>query len=212
MNKIIAKLPINATSLGNVSVNILREFYKKNIEVILFPVNENIDLSVYDKLDDDFKSWIQESNKNRYKMLDREIPCFQVWHIYGSEHKISDKSFLYTFYELDSPTFTEKKICNTHDKVFFSSSHAKDCFNLNNSEFIPLGFDKDFYNKENKKSKEDVIHFGLMGKLEKRKNTIEIIKIWLKHFGNNPKYLLSCVINNNFMPQEVYNNIIESIT
>ena len=212
MNKIIAKLPINPTSLGNVSVNLLREFYKKEIEVALFPVSENIDLSVYDKLDKDFIDWINESSKNRYRSLDREIPCFQVWHIYGSEHRISDKSFLYTFYELDQPTFSENKICQNHDKVFFSSSHAKEVFNLNNTSFVPLGFDEDLFDQDVKKNKDEVIHFGLMGKLEKRKNTIEIIKNWLKRFGNNSKYLLSCVINNNFIPNQVYDEIIKNIT
>ena len=141
------------------------------------------------------------------KSIEKTFPTLQVWHINGSESKLSDKSFLYTFYELDEPTFTEKKICKLHDKVFFSSSHAKNCFiknGLNNCDYIPLGFDQDI--KENSREYlSGKTHFGLMGKLEKRKHTLKILKLWAQKYGNNPSYELSCAITNKFLPIESLN-------
>lgn len=209
MSSLIINAPINQTSIGNVTVNILREFYKLNIDVALFPVQDAIFTSVYDNLDKDFLSWIKESITNNYKKINRKNPTFQIWHIKGSTARHSDRSILYTFYELDSPTFTESRICNTHDKVIFSSSHSRECFKqagLSNTEFVPIGFDKDFH--VTNKTYLNNIHFGLMGKLEKRKHTLRILKLWADSFGNNPKYQLSCAITNNFMKTEDINTLI----
>jgi len=51
-----------------------------------------------------------------------------------------------------------------------------------------------------------------MGKFEKRKNTSRIIEKWLKIFGNNPKYLLSCAITNPFLDKSIIQNEIIKIT
>jgi hypothetical protein len=212
MNQLIVKAPLNDTSFGNVSVNILRELYKKKINITLFPVGNNIDLSVYDKLDDGFQSWISRSYESRFKSIDRKIPTFQLWHLNGSESKLSDKSFLYTYYELDSPTFTEIKLANLHEKVFLSSSFARDCFRsagCKNAEYVPTGFDPDICTT-NKKYLADKIHFGLMGKFEKRKHTGKILKLWAERFGNDHKYQLSCAIVNRFYPLEQMNQNIGS--
>jgi hypothetical protein len=34
--------PINSLSFGNVSLNILRELYKKNTELTFFPIGDNV--------------------------------------------------------------------------------------------------------------------------------------------------------------------------
>ena len=211
MNKLIVKCPINSTSIGNVSVNILRELFELDFDVSLFPVQNSTDLTVYDKIDNSFKSWINSSFRDNQKKVERDIPTLQIWHINNSTERHSSKSFLYTFYELDSPTFTETKICNSHDKVMFSSSCANNLFKekgLNNSTYIPLGFDRDFHKTDRSYLDENIIHFGLMGKMEKRKHTLKILKIWADTFGNNPKYQLSCAISNHFMSSEILNQSI----
>lgn len=210
MNKLIVKAPLNSTSLGNVSLNFLKEFYKKNIDVCLFPHQDYADVSVYDRLDKNFANWISESISSKYSKIEKDTPTFQVWHINGSTERHSNKSILYTFYELDQPTLTELKICKSHDKVIFSSSHSQNCFKkvgLNNCAYSPLGFDEDFF-ETGKQYLNNVTHFGLMGKLEKRKHTLKILNLWAKHYGNNPKYLLSCAISNSFMKQEDTNFLI----
>lgn len=210
MQKIITRLPLNSTSIGNVSINILKELYKKNIDVAIFPHQDNADLSVFDKLDINFSNWISLGIRDRYKIIEKDIPTLQVWHLNNSIERFSSKSFLYTFYELDSPTWAELKICNSHDKVIFSSRDAHDCFKnagATNTGFAALGFDEDFYETK-KEYLSNVTHFGLMGKLEKRKHTLKILKMWADLFGNNKNYELSCAITNKFISGEDTNKLI----
>jgi len=64
MKELIFRAPINSLSFGNVSLNILREIYKKEINVALFPIGDEIQLGAYDKIDPDFKNWIASSAQN----------------------------------------------------------------------------------------------------------------------------------------------------
>jgi|TARA_B110000305_G_C19465813_1_gene657847 hypothetical protein len=209
MNGIVFKCPINSVSFGNVSINLLREMFNRDMTVSLFPIG-NPDVSVYDKLNKDFREWLQSSIDNRYKLLDKELPTLQLWHINGSENRITSKSHLITFYELDQPTESEKNIINIHDSVMFSSSYSAKQFKsigCNNSSNINIGFDPDFH-KTNKDYLKDKIHFGLMGKFEKRKHTAKILKLWAEKYGNNYNYQLSCCINNPFVKPEQLNQLI----
>lgn len=209
--KLLVEAPLNSLSLGNVSLNIIREFFNKKVDIGLFPTG-NIDLSSFE-LNSDFLNYLQNAIDRRFSFLDKEIPSFKLWHLNGSENRKNKNQYLYTFYECNQPTNTEISIANSQEKVFFSSNYSKDLFlnkGCSNSNFIPLGFDKDFF-KTNKKYLNDVIHFGLMGKFEKRKHTGRIIKTWLKKYGNNNKYQLTCCITNPFFKPEDMNNIIQNI-
>ena len=42
--KLLVNAPINALSFGNVSVNILRELFKKNIDLIFFPIGDKAEM------------------------------------------------------------------------------------------------------------------------------------------------------------------------
>ena len=204
--KLIFEAPLNPLSLGNVSYNILREFYKANIDVALFPIG-NIDLQSYQP-NQDFFSWIQKSINQRYDALDLNLPCIKIWHLNGSDSLRSRNQNLLTFYECNNPTNTERKICNLQSKTFFSSTHASSLFE--GSESFKLGFDEDFF-VTGKKYLQDRIHFGICGKFEKRKHTEKLIKTWLKKYGNNNKYLLSCCITNPFFKPEDMNAVIGNI-
>jgi hypothetical protein len=57
----------------------------------------------------------------------------------------------------------------------------------------------------------DKIHFGLMGKFEKRKHTEKIIKTWIKKYGNNYNYQLTCCINNPFFKKEQMESLINNL-
>jgi hypothetical protein len=52
--RLLVNAPINALSFGNVSVNILRELYKKNVDLIFFPIGDKAELDAYDKIDNEF--------------------------------------------------------------------------------------------------------------------------------------------------------------
>ena len=209
MDSLIFKCPVNPVSFGNVSLNLLREMFKREMVVAHFPIG-NIDASTYDNLTNEFKEWLQNSVNNRFKLLKKDLPTLQLWHINGSENRITPKHHLITFYELDKPTDTEKNIVDIHDSVMFSSKYSAKSFKsvgCKNVSHVPVGFDPDFH-KTGKEYLQDKIHFGLMGKFENRKHTGKILRLWAEKYGNNYNYQLSCCINNSFLKHDQLNQLI----
>tara|TARA_R100000008_G_scaffold48325_1_gene28708 strand:- start:1844 stop:2929 length:1086 start_codon:yes stop_codon:yes gene_type:complete len=211
---LIFNAPINNLSFGNVSVNLLRELYKRKAKLSLFTTGE-MSLEAYNDLDEDFKNWLNNSINYRYHNLSKETPSLRLWHLNGGETRISPKQYLLTFYELDQPTFVEKKIVDMQEKVFLSNPEAVDAFTklgCENVKFVPMGFDPSFKIVEAaSKIVEGKIHFVLMGKFEKRKHTKEIIQAWIKKYGNNDKYLLSCCVVNPFIKHEQMNALLSDV-
>jgi hypothetical protein len=213
MDKIIYRGAVNSLSFGNVSYNLLREMYKQELTIAFFPQGDQVNFDAFDKADDDFKNWVIDSARNRYHILSKEDHTLSQWHINGSENRISPVQTLFTFYETDQPTLVEKSIVDLQDNCVFASKHAYECFkNLGceNVHHVPIGFDEDLVSSEDSYLP-DKIHFGLMGKFEKRKNTEKIIKAWAKKYGNNYKYQLSCCVSNPFFKPEQMNQIIAQV-
>lgn len=212
--KVLFDGPINNLSLGNVSVNFIRELLKKDAVSAIFPVGEKGDFESFDSLGELVRGQITSLSHGRFKFFDHKLPTIKCWHINGSEKKLTNNQYLYTFYEVDSPTVEEYNILKNQTWTFFSSSEAADSFKkigLENCSYLPLGFDPDFYKKDVENVDGKTIQFGLIGKFEKRKNTERIIKLWLQRFGNNPDYQLNCLINNPFFQKEVYQNLISNV-
>lgn len=214
MNGVAFKGPLNSLSLGNVSLNFLRALNNLKRKVLIFPIGEKGDLSAYDQIPEEFRGWLQAGVDSRYLNVKSEDTTLQVWHLNGSEQRITPNQILYTFYELDSPTDTEVNLAKLQNKTIFSSSHAASAFKAkgcDNVHHVPLGFDPDLH-KTNKGYLEGKTHFGLMGKWEKRKHTEKIIKLWAETYGNNYKYQLTCCVNNSFIKKEVMAKLLLSPT
>lgn len=206
--------PINSLSFGNVSLNFLRELHKTGLNISIYPTGAKADFSAFDKIDPSLVEWITESAHNRHVNLNSKAPTLKLWHINGAEQRVAPKQFLYTFYECSQPTPDEIAIVNSQEHVFFSSSYAAEKFReagCKNVSFIPIGFDPDFRKTSKEYFGESTTHFGLIGKLEKRKNTLEIIKVWLDKFGNDSKYQLTCLINNPFFKREDFESVISRV-
>lgn len=203
--KVLVDAPLNSLSLGNVSYNIIRELIDKGHDVGIFPVSGKVDLSAYD-VPDYLAQKINEGIQNRFDYLSKDIPSLRVWHLNGSEDRKNPNQYLYTFYECNQPTDVERKLCDAQTETIFSSSCSAKMFGAN---FIPLGFDKDFFNTK-KQYLQNIVHFGLMGKFEKRKHTAEILRAWAKKYGNNNKYQLTCCITNPFFKQEEMSHMINA--
>lgn len=195
--------PINPLSFGNVSVNFIRSIHSKNIPIAYFPIGKDLDFKSFDKLDPEIPKYLTKSYNSRYDNLDQNNPSLRIWHLSGSEMRVGSKQFLYSFYELDEPTKEEISIARNQTATIFSSRHACDLFSehSDNCHYVPLGFDPDLFNT-GKTYLKNKIHFGLMGKIEKRKHTLKIIKLWAEKYGNNPDYQLTCLINNPFLKRE----------
>jgi hypothetical protein len=202
---LIVEAPLNSLSFGNVSYNILRELFEAKKEIAYFPIGEP-DLTSFQP-SQEFLEWLQVASNNRYMAIGEDIKTLKLWHLNGSDQLRSRKQYLITFYETDEPTPIEKAIVKHQTKTLFSSSYASEKFE--NSETFKLGFDRDFY-ITGKKYLDGIIHFGLFGKFEKRKHTEKIIRTWLKKYGNNNKYLLTCCITNPFFKPEMMNGAIHS--
>jgi hypothetical protein len=206
--KLLLEIPLNRLSFGNVSYNLVRELHKLNVDIGIFPIG-NVDLSAFN-VAEELKSYIEKAINQRWDFLKKDIPCLKLWHLNGSENRKNKDQFLFTFYECNEPTNEEVALCAHQDLTFFSSREARKHFEnkgVTNSRSIPLGLDPEFY-RTNKTYLKDVVHFGLMGKYENRKHTQKIIRAWLKKYGNNNKYQLSCCINNPFFKPEQMQNII----
>jgi hypothetical protein len=215
MQKIILEAPFNSLSFGNVSYNLLREFWKKRDEIslLIYPIGK-VDFSVFDKMSPDMLKWFNSAVKSTpYNLTKDKIPSIKLWHLSGSETKIGDSQTLYTFHELDAITPAEVNVVNRQYSTIFSSSHSaslfKDGAGCTNVQYCGLGFDEDF-NIDPISRADGVVHFGLMGKFEKRKHTREIVQIWLENFGNNPKYQLSLAITNPFIPEDKFKEVLRS--
>jgi glycosyltransferase involved in cell wall biosynthesis len=209
VKKLAFNLPLNQTSLGQVSFSILREIYSRNLDINLFPIGE-IGLSSQTE-DKEFALWIQKSIVSAQKEHSRNNPIFKLWHFSGSLESFSTKQVLLSFYEVDSPTKTEVNIIKNNTKVLLSNNYAVSLFNnigLNNVEFLPLGFDKIHF-KETVKKPKDGIQFGLFGKLEpQRKRHVKTLQAWAKKYGNKQGYFLNCAIFNPFLDPNMQSQII----
>lgn len=209
---IFFEAPINSLSIGNVSYNLLKELDKKKELEGFLPIS-NFDFSAFRETEDKYQKYKEDILKKTHLPL----PTLKCWHIQGSEKKFTPDQYLYTFYEVDSPTEEEVSIVKSHKQVFFSSSESAQAFinaGCDNVKYIPLGFDKELLLSDEEKEwvrKPDKLHFSLIGKLEKRKNTLKIIKLWLDLYGNKPDYHLTCLVNNPFFKPNDYQRIIDNV-
>jgi hypothetical protein len=206
--KLVLEAPLNSLSFGNVAFNLIRELHKKGVDLRIFPIGEP-DLKAYD-IDTELAAYIENAVNNRLDFFKPDIPCLKLWHLNGSENRKNKDQYLFTFYECNEPTETEISLSGGQDHVFFSSNYSRDIFlqrGVSNTSFLPLGLDSDFFPTD-KRYLEGVTHFGLMGKFENRKHTAKIIRGWVKKYGNNSKYQLSCCVDNPFFKPEQMQQVV----
>jgi hypothetical protein len=204
-------LPINSVSFGQISTLILRELYNSKVNVGILPIG-NPDLSTQSDLSQEFVNWLQQSINSSLETYNRKNKLFKLWHLNGSFESYSNEQVLLSFYELDQPTKLELNTVKNNHKVLFSSKETVEIFkNLgcNNVEYIPLAFDKYNFNTVEKNYFDDSrIIFNLVGKLEKRKHHLKLIKLWTQKFGNDKRYSLQCSIFNPFLKPEDQNALV----
>ena len=134
--RLLVNAPINALSFGNVSVNILRELHKKDVDLVFFPIGDKAELEAYDKIDLSFVKYLQSSTNSRYEKINKDIPTLKLWHIFGSETRYSKNQSLFTFHEVSEVTSVEKNLLNLQDRIFVSSNYTKNIFELNGVENV----------------------------------------------------------------------------
>lgn len=216
MPQFAVQIPINGVSFGQVSFNILYEFYKMGLNPCIFKATDHqFDVSSFN-VDQGFLAWIERNHVSALSRHSRKDPTIRLWHINDSLRSYSDRQILLTFHETDRLTEVEQNILKSSE-VCVSSKYTQDVFSKYGikSSIVPLGFDGVHYYPTNKTYFDDGrITFNLCGKFEKRKHHEKIIRAWIKKFGRDKRYSLQCAIHNLFYqdPNElklIYNNILE---
>lgn len=211
------QLPLNNLSFGQVSYNLLYEFFKMGLEPCLFKASDHaIDHSAYD-FEPEFINWINNIHAKSFTDHNRSIPIIRLWHINDSWRNYSDKQILLTFHETDELTKAEVNIAK-HSKLCVTSKFSQEVFQKHGleTEVAHLGFDAKHFSRLNKTYFDDGrITFNLCGKFEKRKHHAKIVKAWIKKFGRNKKYSLQCALHNMFYqdPNElklIYSDLLDN--
>lgn len=204
IQRLVFHAPISALSLGQVSFNILRELYRRKVQVSYWPIGQP-DFSAF-KVDPQFGAWIEQSVNGRYDRLDRKLPSLRCWHLNGAEAKLTDRQWTLSFHETDAPTPQEVNVANQQEQVLFCSSWSVDnfrTFGANNVAFVPLGHDEDFQPVDRRLVSPDITHWVLGGtKIEQRKNSQMIIQSWVKRYGGNKAHQLTLCVTNPFFQAE----------
>ena len=213
MNDFTLNLPLNRTSLGQVSICIAKEIYKRGLNPCIFPIG-GIDL-ISHKIDKDFNSWLTEGVQKSQCKHSRHSHSLKLWHLNGGLEKFSDNQSLFTFQETDQFTEAEINVIHNQNHVFFSNNYLVDIaksYGLHNVSYCPLGYDAESFYKLNKKYyNDDRIVFGIFGKFEQRKGHLRAIQTWCKKYANNKKYMLHLSIGNSFLTPEQNNQILGQI-
>lgn len=209
------ELPINPLSLGQVSFGILHELFERNIQPNIFPIGQ-IDLSAFD-YSREFQTWLTSCINSSLKNLTKAKTSLKIWHLNGSWNVVqAQRHVLFTAHETDTLTETEVDIIKSKDTVFFTSDFSVDKskeLGLTNTRVCHNFFDSRHFHKKEvpKNGLENVVTFGLFGKMEKRKLTTDILAAWGNKFANNPKYRLNCCIFNSFLDPNIQKNTLETV-
>lgn len=206
MNNINVSVALNNLSFGYVGYQILKELYNRKIDISYFPIGQP-DLTAFNKINPDFVSWIQNSANNAVSTYKRSNPTLKQWHINGSHESVGKEQVLFTFHEVDAITPVERNILNNQKAVIVSSQETKEVFEDGGVtipvHFVPLGYDAEYFNRLNKSYyPENITVWLLAGKFEFRKSTQDVIRAWIKKFGNNPGHMLHLSIFNPFFKPE----------
>lgn len=206
------ELPINPLSLGQVGFGILLELFKRGENPNIFP-NGPVNLSAFD-MPKDFEQWLKRNIEKSLLDYRRAQSTVYLWHISGSHKRLSDKNILWTVHETDTLTATEKNILSNYDKVLVTSNYSNEVFRECgiDSDVCNNYFDAHHFKRDDRdyKGMGDVTTFGIIGKIEKRKQTLETIVAWAKCFGGNSKFRLNCSIFNHFVQPEQQMKMIEN--
>ena len=206
MSQFNLQVPINPTSLGQVSTNMLYEFFLKKLEPNIFLIG-NPDISSFDGLlPEDFTKWLNHCCGKAQSDFKSSDPTLKLWHINGSFESVGKNSFLYFFHEVDQMTKTEKNILNNYEKVFSPCSFTENVgkeYGVKNISTIGLGYNSlAFKPVEVDEYQNNPTVITLAGKFEHRKRTAKMIKLLADNWGNNSKFKIHLHIFNPFYDQQ----------
>lgn len=216
MGNFSIEVPCNALGYGQVGFGVLRELFNRNLTPNIFFIGAP-DLKPFIILPG-FVEWLNFCSGKAETEFSENEPAISLWHLQGSHKRISSKkNILWTAHETDFLTDTEANIANKFDKILLTSNYSKQVFSSKLSE-QKLGYCPNFYDdlhffKTNRqyRNSAETITFGLYGKLEHRKQTLNTMVAWSNLYAGNKDYRLCCYVYNPFVPVEIQSNQIMQV-
>ena len=208
MKKININCPVGSTGYGITSLNIIKNLDQiQNLEISLFPLNNNIELNSKDEQQNIRKMLSSADNNYDYKS-----PCLKIWHQFDLANRIgSGKYFSFPFFEVDELRPKEKIHLNSCDGIFVSSQWAKKILINNNIikqvYVAPLAADLSIFKYEPtiNLSQDNYIFFHI-GKWEYRKSQDFLFKCFDSAFTEKDNVELWLLPFNQFLTKEEESN------
>lgn len=191
--------PVNTTSYGYVSSNIIAELSKAGHDLRYIPIGNTIP-------DEELLPHIKEVLLRWDYSFD--APCLKIWHqhdlnaFFGKGIRIGMPIF-----ELEEFNAREVHSLSNPDLIFVCSHWAKDVVEnqvhsqKNNVSVVPLGVDTDLFTPCDLPSIDKTI-FGNFGKWETRKGHDVLVNIFNKAFEKDDDVLLVMMPHNFFLTAE----------
>jgi len=181
--------PICRTSYGIVSFLMMKEMAKSGKFNMTYSPIGGTDLTSFQGMD---MEWLIKASKSA-EMFDSNAPCFKIFHENKMDSRIgSGKLVGYSFFEGDKLSETAVHHASQCDTFCVSSQWAKDVA-LNSGVTSPVEIlhpviDYDLCRKsvarytETKPKRNEIVKFLHIGKMEDRKNQIDMIKAFGEAF------------------------------
>lgn len=194
--------PVNTTSYGYVSSNIIRELNRSGHDIRYIPIGQITP-------DEELLPEIKESLLRWDYSFD--APCLKIWHqhdldaFYGKGVRIGMPIF-----ELERFNVKELHSLSNPDRIFVCSHWAKDVIEdqvksqINNVTVVPLGIDPDIFKPCDLPTVDKTI-FGNFGKWETRKGHDVLVDIFNKAFEKEDDVVLVMMPHNFFLNQDQTN-------
>jgi glycosyltransferase involved in cell wall biosynthesis len=190
--------PINSLGYGVAGYNILKELYRRDPSVALYPIGQP-------DLDDDFI--VGAVNNMRNLELDR--PHVKIWHQHDLFQRVGrGKHFGFPIFELTEFDVRELTSMSHCDELLVCSEWAKEVVNKSvglKTSVVPLGVDTEIFYPSRLLNSEKTIFFNC-GKWEKRKGHDILGECFNKAFTKTDNVELWMMCDNPFLPEDKKNS------
>ena len=200
--------PINTLGYGVAGYNILKELYKIDKSVSLYPISQPQDFEGEE---------LRAAILNQQKCLVNR-PCVKIWHQNDLTTRVGNGKYIgFPIFELTR--FSAKEVTSLHhcDKIFVCSKWAKDIVQLNTKfkdddvHVVPLGVDNDIFSPSDVSGRQSTVFLNC-GKWEKRKGHDILLECFNDAFSENDDVELWMMCDNPFIGegnknwQDLYKN------
>lgn len=190
--------PINSLGYGVAGYNILKELYRRDSSVALYPIGQP-------DLDDDFIVGAVNNMTN----LELDRPHVKIWHQHDLFQRIGrGKHFGFPIFELTEFDVRELTSMSHCDELLVCSEWAKEVVNKSvglKTSVVPLGVDTEIFYPSRLLNSEKTIFFNC-GKWEKRKGHDILGKCFNKAFTKTDNVELWMMCDNPFLPEDKKNS------